>query len=86
MWRKERKGKKGVMQMIKSQIKVINIEYGKGKAELIRTQIKIKCGESQNIVVAYVTQKVKIELKKNLIKQQNIPQRAQKRLLKAVQE
>ena len=45
--RKNRKGKKGggVMIMIKATIKVINIEYGKRKAELIRAQIMTKWGE-----------------------------------------
>ena len=31
-----------MMLMIKSKIKVINVEYGKGKAELISAQIKTK--------------------------------------------
>ena len=33
------------MIMIKSTIKVINVEYGKGKAEFIRAQIMTRCGE-----------------------------------------
>ena len=37
------------MLMIKSKIKVINVEYGKEKAELISVQIKTKYGESQKI-------------------------------------
>ena len=41
------------MIMIKSMIKVINVEYGKGKTELISTQIMTKCGETEKIVVAY---------------------------------
>ena len=45
--------------MIKSTIKVINVEYEKGKAELISAQIKIRYGESQKIVVAYVVPKTK---------------------------
>ena len=45
--------------MIKSKIKVKNVEYGKGKAELISAQINARCGESQKIVVAYVPQKTK---------------------------
>ena len=54
IWRKDRKDKKGggVMLMIKSKIKVRNVEYAKGKAALISAQIKTRCGESQNIVVA----------------------------------
>ena len=41
IWRKDRKDKKGcgVMLMIKCKIKVINVKYGKGKAELISAQI-----------------------------------------------
>ena len=41
MWRKDRKGKKadGVMIMIKSTINVINVKYGKEKAELVSVQI-----------------------------------------------
>ena len=46
------------MLMIKSKIKVKNVEYGKGK-ELISSQIKTKYGESQKIVVAYVAPKTK---------------------------
>ena len=45
--------------MIKSKIKVENVEYGKGKAELISAQIKTRYGESQKIVVAYVSPKTK---------------------------
>ena len=37
--------------MIKSTIKVINVEYGKGKAELIRSQIMAKCGETKIKIV-----------------------------------
>ena len=34
IWRKDRKGKNGgVVIMIKFKIKVINVEYGKGKSE-----------------------------------------------------
>ena len=41
IWRKDRKHKKGggVMLMIKSKIKVKNVEYGKGKAELISAKL-----------------------------------------------
>ena len=39
------------MIMIKSKIKAINVEYGKGEAELISAQIETKYGESQKIVV-----------------------------------
>ena len=49
----------GVMLMIKSKIKVINVEYGKGKAELISAQINTRYGESQKIIVAYVPLKTK---------------------------
>ena len=45
--------------VIKSKIKVKNVEYGKGKAELICAQINTRCGESQKIVVAYVPPKTK---------------------------
>ena len=60
IWRKDRKDKKGggVMPMIKSKIKVINVEYGKGKTELISANINTRCGESQKIVVAYVAPKI----------------------------
>ena len=37
----------GVMLMIKSKIQVKNVEYGKGKAELISGQINTRYGESQ---------------------------------------
>ena len=47
------------MIMIKSKIKIKNVEYGKGKAELISAQINTRCEESQNIVVAYVPPKTK---------------------------
>ena len=47
------------MLMIKSKIKVLNVEYEKGKAELISAQINTKCGESQKIVVAYIAPKTK---------------------------
>ena len=43
------------MLMIKFKIKVINVEYGKGKAEFISAQIKTKYGESQKIALAYVS-------------------------------
>ena len=43
--------------MIKSKINVINVEYRKGKAELIRAQLKTIYGESQKIVAAYVSPK-----------------------------
>ena len=49
----------GVMLMIKSRIKVINVEYGKGKAELISAQIKTRYGENQKIILAYVPPKTK---------------------------
>ena len=60
-WRKDRKNKKGggVMLMIKSKIKVKNVEQGKGKAKLISAQINTRYGESQKIVVAYVSPKTK---------------------------
>ena len=35
------------MLMIKSKIQVKNVEYGKGKAELISGQINTRYGESQ---------------------------------------
>ena len=43
IWRKDRNNKKGrgVMLMIKSKIKDINVEYGKGKEELISAQITV---------------------------------------------
>ena len=61
IWRKDRKDIKdgGVMLMIKSKIKVKNVEYGKGKAELMSAQINTRCGESQKIVVSYVPPKAK---------------------------
>ena len=37
------------MLMIKSKIKVINVEYGKGKAALISAQMNTRCAESQQI-------------------------------------
>ena len=62
IWRKDRKDNKGgVMLMIKSKIKVKNVEYWKGKAELINAQINKRCGESQKIVVAYVAPKTKTD-------------------------
>ena len=36
--------------MIKSKIKVINVEYEKEKAELMSAQIKIRYGESQKVL------------------------------------
>ena len=61
IWRKDRKDKKGggVMLMIKSKIKVINVEYGKGKRALISAQMNTRCAESQTIIVAYVAPKTK---------------------------
>ena len=48
IWRKDRKGKNGgVVLMIKSMIKDINVEHGKEKPELISAQIKRKYGENQ---------------------------------------
>ena len=47
------------MVMIKFWIKVKNVEYGKGKAELIRAQIYTRCGESQKVVVAHISPKTK---------------------------
>ena len=47
------------MLMIKSKIKVKNIEYEKDKVELISAQINTRCGESQKIIVAYVPPKTK---------------------------
>ena len=46
------KGKKDVMIMIKSRIKVINVEYEEGKVELISAQSMTKYGEIPKIVVA----------------------------------
>ena len=48
------------MLMIKSKIKVKNIEYGKGKTEMISAQINTRYGKSQKIIVAYVPPKIKI--------------------------
>ena len=47
------------MIMIKFTIKVVKVEYGKGKGkvEFISAQIMTKCGENQKIIVAYVTTK-----------------------------
>ena len=42
------------MIIMKSRLKVIHIEYGKEKAELITTQIKTKYEEIQKIVLANV--------------------------------
>ena len=49
IWRKDRKGKKGdgVMIMIESKIYVINVEYGKGKEELISAQIETQYRENK---------------------------------------
>ena len=47
------------MLMIKSKIKVKNVKYGKGKAELISAQIKTRYGESQKIVLVYVLPETK---------------------------
>ena len=58
MDRKDKKGG-GMLLMIKSKIKVKNVEYGKGKVEFISAQINTRCGESQKIVVAYVPTKQK---------------------------
>ena len=46
------------MLMIKSKIKVKNVDYGKCKAELISAQINTRCGESQKIVVTYLLYRV----------------------------
>ena len=54
------------------------MEYGKGKAELIRIQIETKYGESLNIVVAYVTQKVKIGVNKNMKNNKRYPREFRK--------
>ena len=45
--------------MIKSNMKVKNVEYEKDKAELISAHIKTRYGESLKIVVAYVPPKTK---------------------------
>ena len=50
--------------MIKSKIKVKNVEYGKDKTKLISAQINTRFGESQKIVVAYVPPKTKTWTKK----------------------
>ena len=42
---KDKKGG-GVMLMLKSKIRVKNVEYGKDKAELISAQINTRYGES----------------------------------------
>ena len=47
------------MLMIKSKIKVENVEYGKGKAVLISAQIKTRFGENQKVAVAYLPPKTK---------------------------
>ena len=47
------------MIMIKSKKKVINVDYWKGKAELISAQIKTNYGENQKIVVAHIPPKTK---------------------------
>ena len=47
------------MLMLKSKIRVKNVEYGKDKAELISAQINTRYGESQKIVVVYVSPKTK---------------------------
>ena len=43
IWRKDRKGKqgRGVMVMIKSRLKVVNVEYEKGKANWLRLRQKL---------------------------------------------
>ena len=45
--------------MIESTIRNINVEYGKGKAELISAHIMTKCEETEKIVVANVIPKLK---------------------------
>ena len=47
------------MIIIKSTIKVINVEYGKGKAEFINAQIITKWEETQKIVVVYAPPKIR---------------------------
>ena len=47
------------MLMVKFKIKVQNVDYGKGKAELIGVQLKTRYGESQEIIFAYVSPKTK---------------------------
>ena len=59
IWRKDIKSKKGVMIMINSRIKVINVEYEKGKTELTSAHIMIRCEETLKIAVAYVCPKTK---------------------------
>ena len=61
VWRKDRKGKNGggVLILIKSNIKVCKVEYGKGKAEVISVLIKDGNRQTQKIVAAYVPPKTK---------------------------
>ena len=61
VWRKDRKARKGggVMILIRSNIKVTKVEYGKGKAEVLSVQIKEMNGETHKIVVAYVPPKTR---------------------------
>merc|ERR1711980_60312 len=61
VWRKDRKARKGggVMILMRSNIKVTKVEYGKGKAEVLSVQIKEMNGETHKIVVAYVPPKTR---------------------------
>ena len=47
IWKKDSKRKISVMILIKSRIKVINVEYGKGKAESACAQFVTKYGETK---------------------------------------
>ena len=75
IWRKDRKDKKGggMMLMIKSKMKVKNVEYEKGKAELISAQIKTRYGESQknSTVLPPILHEIGLHCKPQILNSQN---------------
>ena len=76
-----------VILMIKSKIKVINVEYGKEKTELIIAQIKTKQEKSKRQQLYMYQQKTKNwtkEKHEEII--EDILESLEKKLLKAVRE
>ncbi len=56
-WRRGRKGKGGVMMVVKENIVVEEVEYGDGMVETLSVVIKIKGSEKRKIIVTYIPPK-----------------------------
>ena len=57
VWMRNRNTKKGVLILVKKELKVDNIIYGEGRAEILKVGVKQSGGSRRDFVVGYVPPK-----------------------------